>query len=258
MHHRPSPLAALAAAIAAFVVSLAFGSETFLREVVFENRSSVNLGTILSTLTAPTYARLGYGAEQGIGRFTFVVAFPLVLGLLVLALARGGNAFVAGWVSAVAAGGVAGFLRGLSVDDRYFGNGQGDLQGAFSLAGQGANYGFVIGWGVGLVALVAVLLTRRRSSGIEPVGAPLAAGSPGVGVPPAAWAPPGERPPPPPPAPAPAPASGPGRPSSWPPPPEASTTDATSASSSTDDAGPRPGGGSPWDRPPDPDPPTRT
>lgn len=166
MRQRLSPITALACGFAALVVSLGFGSEAFVREVLVERRGGGNATVLAQALTAPNYSR--YVAAQGgdtFDRYAFLVVFTLGVAVLVLATARGATGFVAGWTATVAAGAVAGFVRGLTVADAYGGygpyGGGSTLAAAFQFAGSGAVYGLLIGWGVGVVAVLGVLISGR-------------------------------------------------------------------------------------------------
>ncbi len=191
MRQRLSPITAVVSALAALVVSLVFGSETYIREVVVERRGEGNLGVVAQYLGAPNYSR--YVGGQGSGafdRYGFLLVMTLAVGLLVLATVRGGNGFVAGWTATVAAGALAGLVRGLVLADRYsYGGGGRDgatLASGFQGLGNGAVYGFLIGAGVGVIAQLGALLSRSTFTPGVPAGAP--------GVPPG-WAPAGPPPP---------------------------------------------------------------
>lgn len=166
MRQRLSPITALACGFAALVVSLGFGSETFVREVLVERRGGGNATVLAQALAAPNYSR--FIAAQGgdtFDRFAFLAVFTLGVAVLVLATARGATGFVAGWTATVAAGAIAGFVRGLTLADAYGGSGPygggTSLATAFQFAGSGAVYGLLIGWGVGLVAVLGVLISGR-------------------------------------------------------------------------------------------------
>lgn len=167
MRQRLSPITALLCGLAALVVSLAFGSERFIREVVLERRFDGEPAVWTQVLATPNWSR--FAETPGAGafyRYGFVLVFPLVVAALVLALTRGANGFVSGWTAAVAAGAVAGFVRGLAFDDRFgsFAPGGGSRSAtAFELAGQGAAYGLLTGWGIGVIAMLGGLLSHRSS-----------------------------------------------------------------------------------------------
>lgn len=184
MKPRLSPIAALLSGVGALLVALVFGSEPFVREVALDSRSDGNLGVLMQVLAVPSWGERGmaFGSDTLV-RFSFVVVFPVAVALLVLATVRRGNGFVAGWTAAVAAGAVAGFIRGLLLDDRFgfYRNGDAELGPAFALAGSGASFGLLLGWGIGVLALLGGLLSRR--------GDPTPATEPALAGAPPGWAP---------------------------------------------------------------------
>ncbi len=194
MTHRPPVLAAAVTGVVGLAVCLVFGSDAYLRNVVFENRGPNGVDSILRTLSAPAYDQDVFGS-QGASRWAFTLGFPVVLALLVLATARGANAFVAGWTAAVAAGAAAGFLRGLLLSGQeasYLGRGAQGVDNGLQLAGTGAAFGLITGVGFGLVALLAVLLPggrRSRADDPPPAGASGPWPPAGAGDRDAAWAP---------------------------------------------------------------------
>lgn len=171
MKPRLSLIAALLSGVGALVMALVFGSEPFVREVALERRSDGNFGVVASVLAAPSWGERGLGfGSDALVRFSFLVVFPVAVALLVLATVRRGNGFVAGWTAAVAAGAVAGFTRGLLLDDRfgYYGNGNTKLGPAFLVAGSGASFGLLLGWGIGILALLGGLLSSRSTTTTTP------------------------------------------------------------------------------------------
>ena len=161
MTDRTPVLAAGVAGLTAFVLCLVLGSETFFREVLLEIDRSPSVDATVRVLSVPRW----FDSFGGAGfRFAFLLGFPVAVAVLCLAVVRRGNAFVAGWVVAVAGGALVGLLRGLITEDRLRGPVRGVLDLGYSFAGDGAVFGLLSGWILGLACLLASTMAGPRDA----------------------------------------------------------------------------------------------